>query len=140
MSDRREQQRWPAYWAGRIKFKRSGAVAECLVRNTSGSGAKLVVRGAVFVPREFVLHIPKHGIDYRAKVIWRRSEEVGVAFERIESGDVRARLAERRRLGQQQPLSPDAREAMTPMALLRELKRLRQQNATLRRRLLMQTD
>jgi PilZ domain len=140
MSDRRKHQRWPAYWAGRIKFNRSDAVAECLVRNTSGSGAKLVVRGAVFVPREFVLHIPKHGIDYRATVIWRRSEEVGVAFERIEAGDVRARLAERRRLRQQKPLSPDVREAMTPMALLRELKRLRQQNAALLRRLLMQTD
>jgi hypothetical protein len=138
--ERRKQQRWPAYWAGRIKFRRSAGVAECLVRNTSGGGAKLVVPGPVFVPREFELNIPKHGVDYRARVIWRRSEEIGVAFERIEADDVRARLAERRRLRQPGPLPPELREEMTPMALLRQLKKLRQQNAALLRRLLLQTD
>jgi hypothetical protein len=36
--------------------------------------------------------------------------------------------------------SPARHEALTPLALLRQLKKLRQQNASLRRRLLMQTD
>jgi PilZ domain-containing protein len=142
MLERRKQQRWPAFWAGRISFTRSNSVTECLVRNTSEAGAKLVMRGAVFVPREFDLNIPKHGADYRAKVIWRRSEQLGVAFERIEAVDPAVRAAEARRLRQLQreAAALGIREPMTPMALLRQLKKLRQQNASLRRRLLLQTD
>jgi hypothetical protein len=142
MLERRKQQRWPAYWAGRISFKQSGSVAECLIRNTSGDGAKLVLSGTVFVPREFDLNIPKHRADYRAKVIWRRTEEVGVAFERIDTGDVplpASRLT-RPQMAQQSTGSLAAHEPLTPMALLRQLKKLRQQNASLRRRLLLQTD
>jgi hypothetical protein len=37
-------------------------------------------------------------------------------------------------------LSPQFRKALTPMALVRQLKKLRQENTSLRRRLLMQTD
>jgi PilZ domain len=142
MLERRKQQRWPAYWAGQISFKRSGSVADCLIRNTSGEGAKLVLSGTIFVPREFDLTIPKHRADYRAKVIWRRSEEVGVAVERIGAADVpmSAGKAVRPRITHQGIDSPAIREAFTPMALLRQLKKLRQQNASLRRRLLMQAD
>ena len=37
-------------------------------------------------------------------------------------------------------LSPQFREALTPMALVRQLKKLRQEHTSLRRRILMQTD
>src|SRR5215471_14114962 len=87
MRDRRKQQRWPAYWAGQISFQSSQSACECLIRNTSGGGAKLMLRGAVFVPREFELHIPKHRADYQAKVVWRRSEELGVTLMRIDNCD-----------------------------------------------------
>jgi len=142
MLERRKLQRWPAYWAGRISFSRTDSAADCLVRNTSARGAKLVMRGAVFVPREFELDIPKHGVVYRAKVIWRRSEQIGVAFERVEAPDPALRVAEEKRLRQLQreAAALGIREPMTPMALLRQLKKLRQQNASLRRRLLMQRD
>jgi hypothetical protein len=141
MLERRKQQRWPAYWAGRISFKRSRSVAECLIRNTSGVGAKVVLSGEIFVPREFVLNIPKHRADYRAKVIWRRSQEIGIAFERIDMADRRPPLGgRRRRISKQESPAPATREILTPMALLRELKKLRQQYAALRRQLLMQTE
>jgi hypothetical protein len=141
MQDRRKRKRWPAYWAGRISFKSSQSACECLIRNTSDGGAKLRLRGAVFVPREFELHIPKHRADYQAKVVWRRSEELGVTLVRIDNGRSQKSLAKgaRLRILQQEirPLQP--REPLSPMALLRMLKTLRQQNASLRRRLLTQT-
>ena len=40
----------------------------------------------------------------------------------------------------QENLSHQFRAALTPMALVRQLKKLRQENTSLRRRLLMQTD
>ena len=142
MLERRKRQRWPAYWAGRISFKRSRAAAECLIRNTSANGAKLVLGGEIFVPREFELNIPKQRADYRAKVIWRRSEEVGISLERI-GANVGPRSADevtQPRISKQPSPSFPTYDALTPMALLRRLKKLRQQNALLRRRLLMQTD
>jgi hypothetical protein len=43
-------------------------------------------------------------------------------------------------ISKQEALSHQIREALTPMALVRQLKKLRQENRSLRRRLLMQTD
>jgi hypothetical protein len=43
-------------------------------------------------------------------------------------------------ISKQENLPPQFREALTPMALVRQLKKLRQENTSLRRRLLMQTD
>jgi hypothetical protein len=43
-------------------------------------------------------------------------------------------------ISKQENLSPQFREALTPMALVRQLKKLRQEYTSLRRRLLMQTD
>jgi len=142
MLDRRKQQRWPAYWAGRISFQSSQSGCECLIRNTSGGGAKLMLRGAVFVPREFELHIPKHRAKYQAKVVWRRSDELGVTLVRIDNGHSRTSPAEgaRLRILQQEIRALQPREPLSPMALLRMLKTLRQQSASLRRRLLRQTD
>jgi hypothetical protein len=142
MVERRKQQRWPAYWAGRIIFKRSGTATECLVRNTSSGGAKLVLRGAIFVPPEFELNIPKHGADYHATVVWRRSDEIGVTFKRIdrvEAPTVAPAGVQPSKL-KQAVRAPPPPEPRTPMALLRQLKKLRQQNALLRRRLLLQSE
>jgi hypothetical protein len=47
---------------------------------------------------------------------------------------------ERIQISKQENLSLQFRKALTPMALLRQLKKLRQENMSLRRRLLMQTD
>jgi len=142
MLDRRKRKRWPAYWTGRISFQSGQSAYECLIRNTSGGGAKLLLRGAVFVPREFELHIPKHHADYQAKVVWRRSEELGVTLVRIDNGHGQTSPAEgaRLRILQQEIRALQPREPLPPMALLRMLKTLRQQNASLRRRLLSQTD
>jgi hypothetical protein len=49
-------------------------------------------------------------------------------------------LVKRVQIFNQENLSPQCRDAPTPMALVRQLKKLRQENASLRRRLLMQTD
>jgi hypothetical protein len=138
MVERRKRQRWPTYWAGHIRYKRSGSTADCLVRNSSEHGVKLLLRGAVFVPREFELNIPKYAADYRAKVIWRRSEELGVVLERIQPvGGALSTGREPQWPDAPRDQAPKARSiAVTPMGLVRRLKKLRQEYSSLRRQLL----
>jgi hypothetical protein len=142
MLERRKQRRQGTLWAGQIIVEGSRSVAECLVRNLSFGGAKLALSGTTFVPRQFELHIPEHQAEFRAKLIWRRSGEMGVALERIEAGDAASATSASQRLqGLKSPAPVCANgETLTPLALVRRLKKLRQQTASLRRRLLMQMD
>lgn len=66
---------------GRIIFNNRSATLDCLVRNLSETGAKLEVSGAVTVPERFELDIPRKGVRRRARMVWRREGEMGVAFE-----------------------------------------------------------
>lgn len=66
---------------GRIMFNNRSATLDCLVRNLSETGAKLEVSGAVTVPERFELDIPRKGVRRRARMVWRREGEMGVAFE-----------------------------------------------------------
>ncbi len=56
---------------------------ECLVRNFSSRGAKLVFGYAVTLPSEFELVIHKQRRRFRAKVKWCRALEVGVRLAPI---------------------------------------------------------
>ena len=140
MVERRTNERRPAYWAGQLRFNQRKSVLDCLVRNASGSGVKLVLTGATFVPRDFELLIPKNHAEYRAKVVWRQSDEIGVRLESTRPGSATGRTTIRRqgKFPSQQQMSFRAVGESTPMALIRWLKKLRQQHAAQRRRLLAQ--
>ena len=140
MVDRRTNERRPAYWAGQIRFNQRKSVLDCLVRNASGSGVKLVLTGATFVPRDFELLIPKNHAEYRAKVVWRQSDEIGVHLEPTRAGSSTGRTTIRKQ-GKfpQTQMSFRAVGELTPMALIRWLKKLRQQHAAMHRRLLAQS-
>jgi len=60
----------------------------------------------------------------------------------VQTRDVPRPIAPAKRVPLSKHANPSLRirEARTPMALLRRLKKLRQENASLRRRFLMQTD
>lgn len=83
MLERRKEQRWPAYLAGRIVSERRKPTLDCLIRNTSPSGARLVLDQAGLLPVEFSLQIPRKRAELRVRVCWRNVHEIGVeaAFE-----------------------------------------------------------
>jgi hypothetical protein len=113
MRDRRKEQRWPAFLAGTISFNRRLSVADCIVRNTSSFGARLVFHNTPFVPDEFELTIAQKNIECRVRTCWRRFDEIGVEIQERQP-------AERPALSLQQA---------------RRLHRLEQENASLRRQL-----
>jgi hypothetical protein len=53
---------------------------ECLVRNMSRDGAKLVFGGTAEIPAEFDIMIRKRGESRRARIVWRLETEAGVTF------------------------------------------------------------
>ena len=80
MRDRRRTERIRTYLGGKIVFNQRSSVMDCLVRNLSGEGAKLVFSNTVTVPQEFDLSIPKQERTYRVRMIWRQADEAGVAI------------------------------------------------------------
>jgi PilZ domain len=99
MGERRRTPRKKSFLRGCIYFnKRRGAV-DCLVRDISGDGARLVFSDAVNVPDLVELYIPQKEQTLHARVQWRHGQEVGVAFpdrvpaEAAASGDLTERVA-----------------------------------------------
>ena len=112
MQDRRKTTRMRTYFGGQIAFNQRMSVMDCLVRNISAEGAKLVFSETLTVPQEFDLSVHKNERTYRAKVIWRRADEAGVAF-----------------------LEPRPQAAPVSLDLMRRLRQSEADNAALQRRI-----
>jgi PilZ domain len=80
MRDQRKTDRTRTYLGGQIVFNQRSSVMDCLVRNFSSEGAKLVFSNTVTVPDEFDLSIPKQERTFRVRMVWRRADEAGVAI------------------------------------------------------------
>lgn len=100
MSERRTSPRQKTFLRGCIYFNNKRAAADCLIRDISDDGARLIFSSAVTVPDVVDIYIPQKEQTLRARVQWRHGDEIGVAFETplrgpapgAESGDVAARL------------------------------------------------
>src|SRR6185295_18868105 len=80
MRDRRISTRQKSFLQGRIYFNNRRSSVDCLVRDVSEQGAKLVFSDAVSVPDVVELYLSNKEEVRRAKVQWRRGHEMGVGF------------------------------------------------------------
>jgi hypothetical protein len=87
MPERRKEQRWRAYIGGRVSFFHGQSTADVLVRDTSTSGAKLVVHNGRFIPDQFDLIVPQWQTVMRATARWRRQDQIGIEFERLNKNE-----------------------------------------------------
>lgn len=78
--ERRKALRGRVYLGGTLAFDLRSPSVECLVRNLSEDGAKIEFESAVEIPEEFDFYIPRSRKLFRARVIWRRMDEFGLAF------------------------------------------------------------
>lgn len=80
MAERRRSTRQKSLLRGCIYFnKRRGAV-DCLIREISDEGARIIFSAAVNVPDAFELYIPQKEKTVRARVQWRHGDEMGLGF------------------------------------------------------------
>ncbi len=57
----------------------------CAVRNLSETGAALDVPYALAIPREFTLTMDTDQVNRHCRVIWRKENRLGVAFEQVDN-------------------------------------------------------
>ena len=81
MQDRRKAVRERTFFGGDIAFNRRSSTMTCVVRNFSAQGAMLGFDNTATVPDKFDLVIRQKLRSFRARIMWRRANEAGVAFE-----------------------------------------------------------
>jgi len=97
-SERRNAARQKSFLRGLIYFNNRRQAVDCLVRDISGTGARLIFSDAVTTPDIVDLYIPQKDQTLRAHVQWRHGCEVGVSFtaqagQPLDSGDLAERVA-----------------------------------------------
>lgn len=98
--ERRRTTRQKSFLRGMIYFNNRRNAVDCLVRDISPYGARLIFSDAVTTPDVLDLHIPQKDQTLRIHIIWRHGQEVGVAFAQAaqmdsvaETGDLAERVA-----------------------------------------------
>ena len=65
---------------GLVSFTGSNSNIQCLVRDISETGARLMFDSPDLIAGTLKLHLPIRGRTFRANVRWRKDGEMGVAF------------------------------------------------------------
>lgn len=79
--ERRSEIRRRAFKGGTLSFNNGYGALECVVRNLSTRGARLVFGDTSAVPSRFELRISGEGLARNALVRWRTPTVVGIELE-----------------------------------------------------------
>jgi hypothetical protein len=83
MMERRKAPRQKSLLRGCIYFNNRRSAVDCLIRDISSDGARLVFSDATAVPDIVDLYIPQKEQTLRSRVKWRHGQEAGVSFEQV---------------------------------------------------------
>lgn len=78
MLERRREQRQRCYLGARIEFNLRRSTMDCLIRDYSEGGARLVVSKSVTMPAEFDLTFMDRTRVQRVELAWRKGDQLGV--------------------------------------------------------------
>ena len=96
ISERRTAPRQKAFLRGKLYYSNRLNVADCLIRDMSDQGARVIVSDALALPDELELHVLQKDQNCLVRVVWRRGQEMGLAFVRAvqsQPDELTARLA-----------------------------------------------
>jgi len=96
ISERRTAPRQKAFLRGKLYYGNRLNVADCLIRDMSDQGARVIVSDALALPDELELHVLQKDQNCLVRVVWRRGQEMGLAFVRAvqsQPDELTARLA-----------------------------------------------
>ncbi len=98
--EQRADPRQRVLFSGKIVYGGGSFTADCVIRNVTKTGAKIVPAGGVVVPDDFQLLEIRTGWAHECVVKWRRRNEVGVTFKQSHAlnGEVPPHLHLTRRL------------------------------------------
>ena len=80
MAERRGARRQKSFLRGCVYFNKRRSALDCLIRDFSEHGARIIFSDNVSVPDLVDLYIPQKEQTLRARVQWRHGDEIGLAF------------------------------------------------------------
>lgn len=80
MAERRKSTRNKSFLRGCVYFNNRRSAVDCLIRDLSERGARIIFSDAVNIPDVVDLYIPQKEETVRARVHWRHGGEIGLAF------------------------------------------------------------
>ena len=83
--NKRNAPRLRSFLKGRVIYNGGQTNLECLIRDISPTGARLEFSASVTLPDRFDLYLPHREETCKAHIQWRRGEQIGVAFDTVES-------------------------------------------------------
>jgi hypothetical protein len=82
MSERRRAVRQKSFLRGNIQFNSGRNSVDCLIRDITVYGARLVCSDAVSTPDVIDVFIPQKDQTFRSHVIWRHGQDMGIPSPR----------------------------------------------------------
>jgi hypothetical protein len=76
----RRSMRVRTFLHARIRYGDGAISTECTVNQLSEVGARINIASSVALPDVFEIAVPQRGISRRAKLIWRKDDQVAVDF------------------------------------------------------------
>lgn len=80
MGERRRSLRQKSFLRGCVYFSKRRGALDCVIRDISNEGARIIFSESVNVPDVVDLYIPQKEQTVRARVQWRHGDEIGLAF------------------------------------------------------------
>jgi len=80
MGERRRSVRKKSFLRGCLYFNKRRSALDCLIRDISEEGARIIFSDTVNVPDVVELYIPQKEQTLRARVEWRHGDEIGLIF------------------------------------------------------------
>jgi len=78
--ERRSAHRQRTLLAGRLSYGEPAVTVSCGIRNLGPDGALIELQAPILLAAPLRLLLARDGVVYDAKVIWRRSLKIGLAF------------------------------------------------------------
>jgi hypothetical protein len=102
MLDRRQTIRARVYYGGLIAFNTRDSTIACVVRDFSELGAKVEFENTALLPDQVDFVIRRRALCCQARIVWRRTNQAGLAFRhpRPSSAPVPLDVALRLRAGE----------------------------------------
>ena len=101
MAERRHSPRHKSFLRGCVYFNKRRNAVDCLIRDFSDAGARIIFSDTISIPDVVDLYIPQKEQTVRAHVQWRHGDEVGLEFpdaihatEGTSDGELAVRVAE----------------------------------------------
>jgi hypothetical protein len=80
MGERRGSRRQKSFLRGFVYVSKKRGALACLIRDFTDKGARIIFSDTVTLPDVVDLYVPQKDQTLRARVHWRRNDEIGLAF------------------------------------------------------------